>query len=94
MTYCQRCGARLPPGSLKYLVTIHATADFDGVLPAAAEPEDLETFMRQVDAQDQAKLERDVYQSQGYVLCPACKTAFLNDPLDLEVRKEQGGGVH
>ena len=97
MTYCQRCGAQLPPGSLKYLVTIHATADFDGVLPAGEEQVDLEAFMRQVDAEDPAKLERDVFQSKAYVLCPTCKTSFLGDPLDLaaaEGKLVEGGRVH
>jgi hypothetical protein len=78
------------------LVTIHATADFDGVLPASVRQEDLEAFMRQVDAGDPAKLEQDVYQSQGYVLCPPCKTAFLGDPLGVQAgeARSEGGGVH
>lgn len=93
MTACQRCGAELRPGSLKYLLTIHVTADFDGTAPAEGGMEDLEAFMRQVDARDAADLEKDVYQSQGYLLCPRCKAAFLQDPLGLHARgKEQGEG--
>jgi hypothetical protein len=71
----------LEPGSLKYLVTLNVTADFDGVLPTQVEMEDLEAFMRQLDSEDPAKAENDVHLSQGYVLCPACKAAFLADPL-------------
>jgi hypothetical protein len=95
MMYCHRCGAELAPGSLKYLLTIHVTADFDGVLPSEGGSEDLEAFMRQVDAEDPVKLEKDVYQSQGYVLCPPCKAAFLKDPLGLKSSDlGEGGRVH
>jgi len=95
--HCQRCGAELAPGSLKYLVTIHVTADFDGVAPAEGGIEDLEAFMRQVDAEDETELEKDVYQSQGYLLCPPCKEAFLKDPLRLAEAGEgnhDGGRIH
>ncbi|MDF1555902.1 MAG: hypothetical protein P1P84_22700 [Deferrisomatales bacterium] len=81
MTSCNRCGVDLAAGSLKYLVTVNVTADFDGVLPTQVELEDLEAFMRQLDSEDPAKAENDVYLSRGYVLCPACKAAFLADPL-------------
>ncbi|MFU8855918.1 MAG: hypothetical protein ACNA8S_02815 [Deferrisomatales bacterium] len=101
MTRCQRCGVELRPGSPKYLLTLHVTADFDGTLPTEGGIEDLEAFMRQVDAPDVAEPEKDVYQSQGYLLCPACKTAFLADPLGLARRGErssegsgEGGRVH
>ena len=96
-TRCQRCGAELAPGSLKYLVTIHVTADFDGVLPADGGIEDLEAFMQQVDSEDPVQAERDVYQSQGYLLCPPCKALVLKDPLGLrraEREGEEGGRVH
>ena len=41
--HCQRCGVELPGGSLKYLVTIHVTADFDGEpwRPGNVQPEAL-----------------------------------------------------
>lgn len=97
MIHCRRCGAELPPGGLKYLLTIHVTADFDGVLPAEGTVEDLEAFMQQLDAEDPVALEKDVYQSQGYVLCPACKAAFLGDPLGLARQGHEpgeGGRVH
>ncbi len=98
MTRCRRCGVELPPGSLKYVVTIHVTADFDGVLPSGeADMEDLEAFMRQLDAGDAGEMEQDVYQSQAYLLCPACKTAFLDDPLAERPGApdgDEGGRVH
>ena len=97
MIYCHRCGAELKPGSLKFLVTIHVTADFDGVLPAEGDMEDLESFMRRIDSADAESLESDVYQSQGYVLCPACKTAFAGDPFGQRPGNrgpEEQGRVH
>jgi hypothetical protein len=93
--YCAACGVELPAGSLKYLVTIHVTADFDGTLPAEGGMEDLEAFMHQLDAKDSAELEKDVYQSQGYLLCPACKAAFLANPLGTASEGTgEGGKVH
>ena len=97
MVHCQRCGAELPDGSLKYLITIHVTADFDGVLPTAGSMEDLEAFMHQLDAKDPVTLEEDVYQAHGYLLCPACKASFLQDPLGLARETDdgsEGGRVH
>ena len=106
MTTCNRCGAELDPGSLKYLITVNVVADFDGVLPTQVEVEDLEAFMRQMDSEEPEKAENDVYQSQGYILCPGCKAAFLADPLGVKTRGdgppppgapdggEDGGKVH
>ena len=97
MTRCHRCGVELSPGSLKFLVTIHVAADFDGALPSDAEQEDLEAFMRRVDAANPAEAERDVYQTQGYLLCPPCKAAFLKAPLGVrppDSEDEETGRVH
>jgi hypothetical protein len=90
MTHCQRCGDELASGSLKYLVTVTVTADFDGVLPTQVEMADLEAFMNQLDQEDPVRTEIDASQSQGYVLCPGCKSAFLNDPLG--VKEDDSGG--
>jgi hypothetical protein len=93
--YCARCGAELPPGSLKYLVTIHVTADFDGRLPEEGGMEDLEAFMKQLDSPQTAELEKDVYQSQGWLVCPGCKAAFLANPLGGRPNAGgEGGKVH
>ena len=96
MIHCQRCGVELPEGSLKYLITIHVTADFDGVLPATGSMGDLEAFMNQLETADPVTLEDDVYQTQGYLLCPACKESFLKDPLGLAREEGEGsdGKVH
>ena len=106
MTSCNRCGAGLEPGSLKYLITVSVAADFDGMPPTEVEMEDLEAFMRQVDrgGPTPADKDKDVYLSQGYVLCPACKAAFLADPLGTRApgdgpvpspdNETEGGKVH
>ncbi|MHB8767136.1 MAG: hypothetical protein ACYDA8_22730, partial [Deferrisomatales bacterium] len=82
---------------LKYLLTLHVTADFDGQLPAGGGMDDLEAFMRRIDSPAPKEAENDVYQTHGYLLCPACKAAFLADPLGLKARgndPEAGGRVH
>lgn len=97
MAHCDRCGAELPPGSLKYLITIHVTADFDGVLPDQGDMDDLEAFMRTLDAADPVEAGKDVYQAQGFLLCPACKASFLADPLGRSRAGEPpgpGGRMH
>jgi hypothetical protein len=94
--YCARCGGELAGGTLKYLVTIHVTADFDGVLPEGGAMEDLEAFMRQLDTSDPVRLESDVHQSKGYLLCPACKALFLSNPLGTPAASPgaEGGKMH
>ncbi len=97
MTLCRRCGAELAPGSLKFLVTLHVTADFDGNLPAEGSFEDLEVCMRRIDGESAENRESDVYQTRGFVLCAPCKEALLRDPLGLAGRGEApgaGGRVH
>lgn len=81
IAFCERCGLNLADGALRYLVTIHATADFDGTIPDTGAIEDLEAFMRRLDAEDPKKLEQDVYQSKAFILCPACKAEVMKHPL-------------
>jgi hypothetical protein len=95
--YCAICRKPLAPGALKFLVTINVAADFDGTLPADCGIEDLEAFMRKIDRADPRKLEHDVYQSKGYLLCPECKMKFMRNPLGVAAEKkpaEPEGRVH
>ena len=80
-TYCERCGEKIEGGALRYLLTINVTADFEGTLPSDGEIEDLEAFMAQMDRSDPVKLQNDVYQSRGFLLCPRCKREYMEDPL-------------
>ncbi|TLN18879.1 hypothetical protein FDZ71_05330 [bacterium] len=94
--FCAACKMPLGQGDLKFLVTINVMADFDGSLPANGRIEDLESFMRSIDKEDSKQLERDVYQSLGYILCPECKRKFLENPLGLRPDEEGAadGKVH
>lgn len=81
--YCERCGVKLPEDTVRYLVTIHATADFDGKLPAEGKIEDLEAVMRATDKKTSEEHDHDVYESKGFLLCAPCKKEFMKNPLKL-----------
>ena len=95
-TYCERCGASIEDGGLRYLITINVLADFDGTLPAEGQVEDLEAFMRSLDKANPKKLEHDVFQTRAFLLCPACKEQFTKHPLhpDQDGDDEEEGRVH
>ncbi len=90
--YCERCRAKLAEGTVRYVVTIHATADFDEHLPAEGGIEDLEAVMRQIDAKTPEEHERDVYESRAFTLCPSCKNAFMKNPLGVQQSPSASGG--
>ncbi len=94
---CEICGTQIADGELRFLLTINVAADFDGKVPANGNIEDLEAFMRNMEKKSTKELENDVYQSQGYLLCPFCKKAFMENPLGL-IEGPQGpksdGRVH
>ncbi len=93
-TYCKRCGIKLKDGDLRYLVTIHVTADFDGKMPSDGDIDDLEAFMLRIDEKKQLKpqseQDHDVYQSKGFVLCKVCKTDFMHNPIGEPVDEDSG----
>ena len=83
-SWCERCGKELEQGEVRYLVTVHATAEFDGDKPTTGDLNDLEAFMRRMDDGPLAKGEHDVHESKGFVLCSGCKGAFMAHPLGQE----------
>jgi len=95
--HCERCGVKLEEGALRYVVTINVTADFDGVLPAEGEIEDLEAFMRRIDKKGSGRAEHDVFQSKAFILCPVCKAELMKHPLGAAPPEDEGedeGRVH
>lgn len=84
---CERCGREMTDGSLAYEVRIDVTADFDGVLAAPETGRRTEEELRELVARmadrDSEALMRDVYHSQRYLLCPACRDRYLANPLNL-----------
>lgn len=93
--YCERCGVKIEPDAVKYLVTIHATADFDGKLPAEGSAEDMEAVMRAIDKKSGEDHDHDVYESRGFILCAPCKKEFMKNPLKsappVPTPEEEGG---
>ncbi len=78
---CDRCGRDLPPGGLKYLVTISVTADFDGVILDEASEDELRKALRDAEARDAEDLEKEVHQEMAYILCKPCRDAFVKEPV-------------
>ena len=80
--YCERCQAKLTEKTVRYLVTIHATADVDEHLPDEGGIDDLEAVMRMIDKKTEEEHDHDVYESKAFTLCPVCKNAFMKNPLN------------
>ena len=79
---CAGCGKALPNGSLRYVVEMTITADFD---PVMIFPDDLDGEMeRTLDAVQEAadeglagKLEEQVIARRAYLFCPGCRNEFM-----------------
>lgn len=79
--YCEKCGIKIEPGAVRYLVTVHATADFDETLPSEGGIEDLEAVMRSIDKKSAEEHDHDVYESKGFILCSPCKKEYMKNPI-------------
>jgi hypothetical protein len=78
--HCHRCGCSLREGSLKYRVAVHVRSMFDGVIPTdgvESTGEDLSRIMAEISAYNEEELTRQVYENDEFIMCPACKEAFL-----------------
>ncbi len=79
---CHRCGESLPEGSTKYQVDLRVRSMFDGVIPEAEHrnPEqELDKILSDLSAYTEEELNRQVYEDDVFILCPACKEAFLEE---------------
>jgi hypothetical protein len=80
---CERCGAELSPGALKYRVLIRLTADFDGHLGegegSGAEPS-LEEQLARAAALSEEELMAGVHRELVFLVCPACRKAVEREP--------------
>lgn len=78
---CMRCGKRLHPGTLGYVVEIKTYADFDGVL---IEPEgdlegELEAMLKKLEELDPEEAEKDVFEEFSLLLCRSCRDRFVDE---------------
>ncbi len=91
MITCDRCGKPLPAGSSKYLIIIQATADFDGFLGVEdfrySSDSQLEKLAYELNNERGDKTMKDVFEKKALILCPACKKAFMENPLN-QVEKD------
>ncbi len=79
---CRGCGKYLPSGSLKYIVQIHITADFDGHISEEEFNEEipLEQIVENLKKRPAEEAEKDVQESKAFFLCPVCRKSFAKDP--------------
>ena len=84
---CDKCGRRMPDGSLAYEVRIQVAADFDGVLTEPEEGADLaeqaRTLADALASRDAETLLREVVHTECHLLCPGCRDRYLANPLNL-----------
>jgi hypothetical protein len=84
---CEKCGRRMPAGSLAYEVRIQVSADFDGVLPEAEGHQDarerMQALVKEMTERDPGELMREVVHSERHLLCPRCRDRYLANPLNL-----------
>jgi len=79
-TQCHRCGRRLVDGELKYQVEVKVRSMFDGVVPEADEEdaeEGMDRLLSEISDLAEEELNGQVYEDDVFVVCPACKEAFL-----------------
>ncbi len=87
---CARCSKPLPTASLRYVVEVTVTADFD---PLLVFPDDLdgeidhtlEAMQLAAERGLAGKLGEQVMARRAFLLCPACREQFLDElPGDLQ----------
>ena len=98
---CIRCGKKLPPGSLAYVIHIRVFADFDGLLlePEEGVDQQLKQLLKQIENSDPKELEKDVYEEFTLILCKSCRDRFVEEtqhPWEgpFLVRKDPGRILH
>jgi hypothetical protein len=78
---CFRCGKRLQPGSLFYVVHIRVFSGFDGILtePVEGIDEQLKGLLEQAGHLDPRELEKDVYEEITMIVCKSCRDRFVEE---------------
>jgi hypothetical protein len=98
---CFRCGKRLQPGSLFYVVHIRVFSGFDGILtePAEGIDEQLKELLEHAEHLDPKELEKDVYEEITLIVCKSCRDRFVEEiqhPWEgpLRIQKDPGSILH
>ena len=81
--FCARCDVLIGPGAPHYTLTLHMVSGFDGILrePVEEPHELIAELLEAAQGSTPEDLEDSVALSRVYTLCPACRIAFLKDPL-------------
>ena len=71
-------------GSLKYVIDISISADFDGILlePDGDINDEYERLLSEIEDLEEEDLERDVYQDFNFILCKRCKDQWTQEILE------------
>ena len=82
-TFCIRCGKNLPPGSLRYVVDIRVSADFDGYLTDEKGNVEvgMEKLIEEIEQREEVDLTEEVYLHRVYLICKDCRDRFVSNPL-------------
>lgn len=87
---CRRCGKLLPLGSLKYIINIHVTTDFDGYISEEEFNEEvpLEELVKLIKEKPPKQAENDVTNNMAFFLCNDCKNYFVTHPVGPEKERD------
>ena len=98
---CFRCGKKIIPGSLFYVVLIKVISGFDGILSEPAEGIDgqLKSLLEEVRQSDPDELEKEVYEEITLVVCKSCRDRFVDEiqhPWEgpFQIRREPDSILH
>ncbi|MGA2315083.1 MAG: hypothetical protein ABSG71_01715 [Thermodesulfobacteriota bacterium] len=98
---CFRCGKRLQPGNLFYVVHIKVFSGFDGILsePAEGIDEQLKALLEQTQNLNPKELEKEVYEEITWIVCKSCRDRFVDEiqhPWEgpFRIRKDPGSMLH
>jgi hypothetical protein len=81
MEICDKCGAVVEDGDIRYLIRIVSKVDDGGVIKSPIAEEEVEAIIKEMENANAADLERDVYEDRSYILCPPCKRVFMKNPM-------------
>jgi len=98
---CFRCGKRLHPGSLFYVVHVKVFSGFDGILsePVEGIDQQLKGLLEVAQNLDPKELEKDVYEEITLIVCKSCRDRFVEDlrhPWEgpFQIRKDPDSFLH
>ena len=98
---CLRCGKRLQPGSLFYVVHVRVFSGFDGVLsePGEGIDQQLRGLVEAAQNLDPKELEKDVYEEITLIVCKSCRDRLVEDlrhPWEgpFQIRKDPDSFLH